>query len=80
MQAESIRASEARNGESQVLVVRGEARVGKTALTDYLVGKAAGCRIGRATGVESEMELPFAGVHQLCGPVLGRIDGLPAPQ
>jgi len=52
-------------GESRVLVVRGEPGVGKSALLDYLAGHAAGCRVARAAGVESEMELAFAGLHQL---------------
>jgi hypothetical protein len=53
-----------RGGQSRVLVLRGEAGVGKTALLEYLVANASGCRIARAAGVESEMELAFAGVHQ----------------
>jgi DNA-binding CsgD family transcriptional regulator len=69
-----------RAGRSQVLVLRGEAGVGKSALVDYLVGSAAGCRIARAAGVESEMELPFAGLHQLCAPMMGHLDRLPVPQ
>ena len=69
-----------RAGESAVLVVRGEAGVGKSALLAYLIERASGCRIARAAGVESEMELPFAGLHQLCGPMLDRLDRLPAPQ
>jgi DNA-binding CsgD family transcriptional regulator len=69
-----------RDGRSQVLVLRGEAGIGKSALLDYLLGQAAGCRVGRAAGVESEMELAFAGVHQLCGPYLDRMPKLPAPQ
>jgi DNA-binding CsgD family transcriptional regulator len=63
-----------------VLVLRGEAGVGKTALLDYVLERASGCRIARAAGVESEMELPFAGLHQLCAPMLGRLELLPAPQ
>jgi DNA-binding CsgD family transcriptional regulator len=63
-----------------VLVVRGEAGIGKTALLEHLAGRASGCRIARATGVESEMELAFAGLHQLCAPFLDRLDRLPAPQ
>jgi DNA-binding CsgD family transcriptional regulator len=63
-----------------VLVVCGEPGVGKSALLDYLAGHAAGCRVARATGVESEMELAFAGLHQLLAPVLDRVAGLPAPQ
>src|SRR5919197_6407237 len=69
-----------RAGQSAVLVVRGEAGVGKSALLAHLVERASGCRIARAAGVESEMELPFAGLHQLCGPMLDRLDRLPAPQ
>src|SRR5215208_4544469 len=69
-----------RAGQSAVLVVRGEAGVGKTALLRCLIDGASGCRIARAVGVESEMELPFAGLHQLCGPMLDRLDRLPAPQ
>jgi len=69
-----------RAGESRVLVVRGEPGVGKTALLDYLVGRAPGCRVERAAGVQSEMELAFAGLHQLCAPMLDRLDHLPMPQ
>jgi DNA-binding CsgD family transcriptional regulator len=69
-----------RTGQSAVLVVRGEAGVGKSALLAYLAERASGCRIARAAGVESEMELPFAGLHQLCAPMLDRLDRLPAPQ
>ena len=69
-----------RAGRSQVLVVRGEAGVGKTALLDYLVERASECRIARAAGVESEMELAFAGLQQLCAPFLDRLERLPGPQ
>src|SRR4051795_8636603 len=69
-----------RAGQSAVLVIRGEAGVGKSALLTYLIERASGCRIARAAGVESEMELPFAGLHQLCAPMLDRVDRLPAPQ
>ena len=69
-----------RGGQSRVLVLRGEAGVGKTALFEYLQGQASGCRIARAAGVESEMELPFAGLHQLCAPMLHRLGRLPGPQ
>src|SRR5262245_64012542 len=65
---------------SRVLVLRGEAGVGKTALLEYLVANASGCRIARAAGVESEMELAFAGVHQLSAPVLSHLAHLPGPQ
>jgi DNA-binding CsgD family transcriptional regulator len=70
----------ARTGTSGVVVVRGEAGVGKTALLDHVLAHAAGCRVVRAAGVESEMELAFAGLHQLCAPFLDRLDQLPAPQ
>src|SRR6266446_6458585 len=69
-----------RRGESRVLVVRGEPGVGKSALLEYLVGRASGCRVARAPGVESEMELAFAGLQQLCAPMLDHIERLPPPQ
>jgi DNA-binding CsgD family transcriptional regulator len=69
-----------RAGESRALVVRGEAGVGKTALLDYALARASGFRVARAAGVQSEMELPFAGLHQLCVPMLGRLERLPDPQ
>jgi DNA-binding CsgD family transcriptional regulator len=69
-----------RAGESRVLVVHGEPGVGKTALLEYLAGRAAGCRVLRVAGVQSEMELAFAGVHQLCAPLLDRLRVLPGPQ
>jgi DNA-binding CsgD family transcriptional regulator len=61
-------------------VVRGEPGVGKTALLDYLVETASECRVARAAGVQSEMELAFAGLHQLCVPMLDRLERLPGPQ
>ncbi|MEJ1109609.1 MULTISPECIES: helix-turn-helix transcriptional regulator [unclassified Kribbella] len=69
-----------RSGQGQVLIVRGEAGIGKSALLDYLAGQAEGCRVARAAGVESEMELPFAGLHQLCAPMLDLAEHLPPPQ
>src|SRR5215469_16120681 len=69
-----------REGQSRVLVLRGEAGIGKTALLDHLSAAATGCRIARAAGVESEMELAFAGLHALCAPMLGRLGQLPVPQ
>ena len=60
-----------RGGQSAVLVVRGEAGVGKTALLHYCARQASGFRVAQIAGVESEMELPFAGLHQLCAPMLG---------
>jgi DNA-binding CsgD family transcriptional regulator len=70
----------ARAGRSQVLVLRGEAGIGKTALLEELARRTSGCRIERACGVEPEMELAFAGLHQLCNPMLAELDHLPAPQ
>ena len=69
-------------GESRALVVRGDPGVGKTVLLDYLAGRASdsGCRVTRATGVQSEMELAFAGLHQLCAPMLNGAEQLPVPQ
>jgi hypothetical protein len=69
-----------RGGESRVLVMRGDPGVGKTLLLDYLLSRAQGCRVARATGVQSEMELAFAGLHQLCAPMLDQADRLPVPQ
>src|SRR5215831_10962797 len=69
-----------RAGRGRALVVRGEAGVGKSALLDYLAGAAADMRVVRAAGAESEMELAFAGLHQLCAPLLDRLDDLPGPQ
>ena len=69
-----------RGGESRVLVVCGEPGVGKTALLESAIASAAGCRVARAGGVESEMELAFAALQQLCAPMLDRLGRLPAPQ
>ncbi|MGZ6642857.1 MAG: helix-turn-helix transcriptional regulator [Solirubrobacteraceae bacterium] len=69
-----------RTGQSQVLVLRGEAGIGKTALLDRLAASASGFRIVRAAGVESEMELAHAGLHQLCAPFADQIESLPGPQ
>ena len=68
------------SGRSAVLVVRGEAGVGKTALLRYCAQQAAGVRVARVAGVEAEMELAFAALHQLCAPLLARVDDLPPPQ
>lgn len=68
-------------GHSSTLIVRGEVGIGKTVLLDYVAGRATGSgRVLRANGVESEMELPFAAMHQLCLPILGGISSLPEPQ
>jgi DNA-binding CsgD family transcriptional regulator len=72
--------ADARGSDSAVLVIRGVAGVGKTALMRYAADQASGFRIAQVSGVESERELPFAGLHQLCTSVLNRLGALPAPQ
>jgi predicted ATPase len=72
--------SDVRGGRSGVLVLLGEAGVGKTALVEYAIGAASGFRVARAVGVESEVELAFAALQQLCAPMLDRLNGLPTPQ
>ena len=67
-------------GQSGVLVVRGEPGVGKTALLSYAISSASGFRVARTVGAESEMELPFAALQQLCVPIMDRTDVLPDPQ
>ena len=74
-------------GASRVLVLRGEAGVGKSALLGYLssriaveAGRGGGWRVASAVGVESEMELAYSGLHQLCVPLLDQLDELPVPQ
>jgi len=69
-----------RAGESAVLVVRGEAGMGKTTLLGYVAEQASGCRVAQIAGVESELELPFAALHQLCSPMFDLIPTLPDPQ
>lgn len=69
-----------REGQSAVLVIRGEAGIGKSALLQFLVERATGFTVIHANGVESEMELPFAALHQLCSGMLGRLEALPEPQ
>src|SRR3954454_2431471 len=72
--------ADVRAGQSRVLVLRGDAGVGKSALLEYAMERAAPCRVARAIGGESEMELPFSGLHQLCAPFLDRLERLPPPQ
>ncbi len=72
--------AEVRTGHSRVLVLRGEAGIGKTALLEYLSASAKGCRVARAAGAESEMELAFAGLQALCAPMIDRLGHLPGPQ
>ncbi len=72
--------ADVRAGRSRALVVRGEPGIGKTALLGYAADTAQDFRVAHAGGVESEMELPFAALQQLCGRMLDRLDQLPAPQ
>src|ERR1700756_1537464 len=67
-------------GQSRALVLCGDPGVGKTALLEHLVSQATDCRVMRIAGVESEMELAFAGLHQLCAPLMASLDDLPEPQ
>src|SRR4051812_20109980 len=69
-----------RDGRSGVLVVCGEPGIGKTALLESVIRSASGFRVVRSVGVESEMELAFAALQQLCAPLLDRLDRLPVPQ
>src|SRR5215471_19224918 len=72
--------ADVRGGESRSLVLRGEAGIGKTALLEYLIASAPDMTVVRAVGVESEMELVYASLHQLCAALIDRLDRLPAPQ
>src|SRR5919107_1841525 len=72
--------ADVRAGQGRALVLCGEAGVGKTALLRRLTTAAQGCEVARTAGVESEMELAFAGLHALCAPMLDRLEHLPAPQ
>jgi hypothetical protein len=67
-------------GQSRVLILRGEAGIGKSTLLDHLSDQLEGCRIVRAVGVESELELPYSGLHQICSPLLSELERLPGPQ
>jgi len=69
-----------RRGESRALVMRGEAGIGKTALLEYLIASASDLTVVRAVGVQAETELAYAGLHQLCAPLLDRLGRLPGPQ
>src|SRR6266702_1215412 len=69
-----------RAGESRGLVMVGEPGLGKTALLDYVAARASGCRVAHAAGIQSEMELAFAALHQLCAPMLDVVERLPVPQ
>jgi DNA-binding CsgD family transcriptional regulator len=69
-----------REGHSRTLLLRGEAGIGKTALLDYLIAATSDLQLVRVLGVESEMELPFASLHQMCAPLLDHLDRTPGPQ
>src|ERR1043165_4531174 len=69
-----------RESTSAVLVIRGEAGIGKTALMNYCARQASGCRVAQIAGVQSEFEMPFAALHQLCWPMLTALDALPERQ
>ncbi|MDT5318104.1 MAG: hypothetical protein QOD88_626 [Mycobacterium sp.] len=69
-----------REGRSGVLLLRGAPGIGKTALLRYVMETGSGLTLLRCTGVESEMELPFAGLHELCAPTLDGLESLPEPQ
>jgi len=71
---------DARSGRSRVVVLRGEAGIGKSTLLDYVEQQASGCRVAQTAGIESEMDLAFAGLHQLCASMLDKVDRLPDPQ
>src|SRR5919197_1572117 len=72
--------AEARSGRSAVVVLRGAAGVGKTALLEYLAERASGCEVARITGVQAEMELAYSALQQLLAPLLGPLEKLPGPQ
>ena len=72
--------AQARDGQSAVLVIRGEPGIGKTALLRYAARQASGLRIVEVEGVQAEMELPFAGIHRLCAPMLDGLEALAEPQ
>jgi DNA-binding CsgD family transcriptional regulator len=72
--------ADVRTGTSRSVVLRGEAGVGKSALLGYLSDRVAGWHRVTAVGVESEMELAYSGLHQICARMLNRLDRLPAPQ
>jgi DNA-binding CsgD family transcriptional regulator len=74
--------ADVRAGQSRVLIIRGEAGAGKTALLDYLAERSSGsgCRVARMTGAQSETRLAFAGLQQLCTPMLSHTERLPEPQ
>ena len=69
-----------RDGQSRVLVLRGEPGAGKTALLDYLIERAPAGRVTRTAGVEPESEIAYSALQQLCAPLMGHLERLPEPQ
>ncbi|MGW1339548.1 helix-turn-helix transcriptional regulator [Kribbella sp. NPDC002412] len=69
-----------RAGDSAVCAIRGDAGIGKSVLLDYVAAKASGITVTRSQGIEADMELAYASLHQLCAPFLAVVDGLPGPQ
>src|ERR1700712_1357820 len=72
--------TDAREGRSRVVVVRGEAGAGKSVLLEFVADRADGWHVTNVVGIESEMELAYSGLHQLCAPLLDHLDRLPEPQ
>jgi predicted ATPase len=72
--------ADALSGRSRVLILRGEAGIGKSALLGHLFDRLGGWRVAHVAGVESEMELAFSGLHQICTPMLDQLERLPDPQ
>ncbi len=72
--------ADVRGGHSSVLLLRGEPGIGKSALLQYLVERGSGLTLLRCAGVQSQMELAFSGLYELCSPILDGLDSLPTPQ
>ena len=72
--------SELRAGRSAVCVIRGEAGIGKSMLLEHVAAQASGITVTRTQGIEADMELAYASLHQLCAPFLPLVPGLPEPQ
>ena len=72
--------ADALGGRSRVIVLRGEAGIGKTALLDFVSGRLDGWRVTGAVGLEAELELAYSGLHQICSPMLDELERIPRPQ
>ena len=72
--------ADALDGRSRIVVIRGEAGIGKSALLDHVADRLDGWWVARAVGVEAEVELAYSGLHQLCSPMLTELERLPEPQ